>query len=175
MMDFGKFSMTDAELTAFLSEKPRFASLASLRKDGSPFVIPLGYLYEQPWMYFTFAPDRAVVKRLRRDPRVAITVYNEKFPVKFVLVTGNAEEVPDPDLALTRRKHHWMMSQVAGIDHAEFERNHLAVGRVVFRVRLGKNNVASMDNEKMQNLETEASVLPGERHKLGPVDQADAP
>lgn len=162
MFDFGEFSMTDEELAAFLMEKPRFASLASLRKDGSPFVVPLGYLYESRYMYFTFAPERSVVKRLRRDPRVAVTVYNEAFPVKFVLVTGCVEEYADDNLELTIRKHRWMMSRVPGIDHAEFERNHLALGRVVFRLKLERDNVSSMDNYKMQSLERQASVLPGE-------------
>ncbi|MBV9511051.1 MAG: pyridoxamine 5'-phosphate oxidase family protein [Caulobacteraceae bacterium] len=167
MMDFGEHAMTDEDLTAFLTEKPRFVAVATLRKDGSPFVVPVGYLYEDHCFYLTTAPDRALAHRLRRHPQVALTVFSDEWPVKFVLVTGTAEEIPDPDLALTKRKHRWMMSRVEGIDHDEFERNHLSLGRAVFRVRVTPGNLASSDVTKMQHVESEAATLPGERERAG--------
>jgi hypothetical protein len=90
MLDFGAYSMTQAELDDFLGGRPRYCAFASLRKDGSPFVIPVGYLYEDGFLYVTFAPDRAAVRRIRRDPRVSVTVFNDRYPVQFVVIAGVA-------------------------------------------------------------------------------------
>ncbi|MBV9994664.1 MAG: pyridoxamine 5'-phosphate oxidase family protein [Caulobacteraceae bacterium] len=163
MYDFGSLAMTDEEMTRFLTERPRYVALASLRKDGSPLVTPVGYLFEDGCFSLTSAPDRALSRRLRRDPRVSLAIFTDDWPVKFVLVAGLAEEIDDPGLAITRRKHRWMMDHVPGIDHEAFERNHLSLGRSVFRVRLTPGNYASSDSTKAENIELEVSTLPGER------------
>ena len=167
MYDFGSHSMTEEEMARFLTERPRYVAVASLRKDGSPFVVPVGYLFEDGCFYLTSAPERAFSRRLRRDPRVSLAIFTDDWPVKFVLVTGIAEEIEDPDLAITKRKHRWMMDHVPGIDHAAFEENHLSLGRSVFRVRLTPGNYASSDSTKAENIEVEVSTLPGERARVG--------
>ena len=167
MYDFGSHAMSDSELTRFLTERPRYVAVASLRKDGSPFVVPVGYLFENGCFYLTSAPDRAFSRRLRRDPRVSLAIFTDDWPVKFVLVTGLAEEIVDPDFAITKRKHRWMMDHVRGIDHAEFEKNHLSLGRSVFRVRLTPGNYTSSDSTKAESIEVEVSTLPGERPRAG--------
>jgi hypothetical protein len=71
--------MSDDELLDFLlgpvettpGEEMRFVAVASLRKDGSPWVVPLGYWYDGTYLYITMHPGNAGVQRLRRDPRVA--------------------------------------------------------------------------------------------------------
>ncbi|MBV9510093.1 MAG: hypothetical protein JO303_07420 [Caulobacteraceae bacterium] len=47
-------------------------TMASLRKDGSPFAIPLDFWYNGQFMYITMSPGRTGVARLRRDPRVSL-------------------------------------------------------------------------------------------------------
>jgi len=167
MYDFGSHTMSDEEMTRFLTERPRYVAVASLRKDGSPFVVPVGYLFEDGCFYLTSAPDRAFSRRLRRDPRVSLAIFTDDWPVKFVLVTGIAEEIDDPDFAITKRKHRWMMGHVQGIDHEAFETNHLALGRSVFRVRLEAGQYTSSDSTKAENIEREVSTLPGERERHG--------
>ena len=42
MMDYGPAGMDRHEVLAFLGERPRYCAMASVRRDGAPFVVPLG-------------------------------------------------------------------------------------------------------------------------------------
>ena len=149
MRDHGVSQMTAEEIDSYLGRQPRSCAFASLRNDGSPIVTPLGYLYEGGYIHVSFAPGSNQVKRLRRDPRVSITVSNDHFPVQYVIIVGTAEEVPDPDLELALRKHRWIMQLAEDwLDQDEFERSHFAAGRVVFRVAVTADNVAASDLRK---------------------------
>jgi nitroimidazol reductase NimA-like FMN-containing flavoprotein (pyridoxamine 5'-phosphate oxidase superfamily) len=161
-----EFSMTQDELDAFLGACPKYCALATVRRDGSPLVIPVGYLYEQRLMYFTFAPERSAVKRIRHEPRICITVFNDRYPVQFAVIVGTAEEVEDPRLALSRRKFRWMMQLAPdSLDLEEFERNYFLPGSVVFRIRVTLKNVSSSDGTKMKHPETEGALLVEERRR----------
>jgi nitroimidazol reductase NimA-like FMN-containing flavoprotein (pyridoxamine 5'-phosphate oxidase superfamily) len=144
--------MTNAELAEFLAgdpSRPCYATVASLRRDGSPVAVPLGYLYEDGWIYFSMNPDTSGTKRIRRDPRVCVSVYNDRYPVRFAIITGEAEEYPDPDQALERRKFMRNMRHVSDeLDVESYFDLHEQGGRVVFRVRVAPGNVASMDAHK---------------------------
>lgn len=166
MLDNGPFALTRAELEAFLTERPRYAAVASLRKDGSPIVIPLGFLYEDGWIYISFAPGRSGVTRLRRDPRASVSVFSDGFPVTFAVIQGEMEEFPDPDLELSKRKHRWAMQLASDIDHAKFEEEHFRLGRVVFRMRVDMANVSSLDMRKMTEIETQGAMTQQERAAL---------
>jgi hypothetical protein len=101
--DFGPLSMTQAELDVFLAgtpPKPCYATVSSLRRDGSPIGVPLGYLYEDGWIYLSMNPETSGTKRILRDPRVCVSVYNDHYPVKFAIITGTAEVYDDPGLQL---------------------------------------------------------------------------
>jgi len=157
---FGSLAMTQEELDAFLvgsPPKPCYATVASVRRDGSPMAVPLGYLYEDGWIYFSMNPETAGTKRIRRDPRVCVTVYNDHYPVKFAVITGEAEEYDDPGRELEKRKFMGNMAHVAGeMDLEEYFALHEQGGRVVFRVRVVAEDVASMDAEKAREPETGA-------------------
>ena len=58
MMDFGEAAMSRDELQGFLMDEPRYASVASLRRDGAPFVTPLGFVYDGTNFYFSIPPSR---------------------------------------------------------------------------------------------------------------------
>jgi PPOX class probable F420-dependent enzyme len=149
MKDMGPAAMTQEELDRFLGAQPRYCAFATLRRDGSPFVIPVGYLYEGGAMNLTFRPDAAAVQRVRRDPRVSVTVFNDHFPVTFVIIAGLAEIRDDPELALSVRKHRWIMQLAEDwLDQETFERQHFEPGRVVIRVPVSLGNVSSMDMAK---------------------------
>jgi len=159
-MRFGSLSMTQAELDTFLKgtpSKPCYASVASVRRDGSPVAVPLGYLYEDGWIYFSMNPETSGTKRIRRDPRVCVTVYNDRYPVKFAIITGEAEEYDDPDQTLEKRKFMRNMGHVAAeMDLDEYFELHEQGGRTVFRVRVVAEKVASMDADKARDPETGA-------------------
>ena len=152
MRDFGPLSMSATELEAFLRGDPPlpcYATVASLRADGSPIAVPLGYLYEDGWIYFSMNPETAGTIRIRRDPRVCVTVYNDRYPVKFAVIAGVAEEFADPGQALERRKFMANMGHVGDqIDLEEYFALHEQGGRAVFRVRVVAEEIASMDAEK---------------------------
>ncbi len=146
---YGAFSMTADELDAFLADQD-VVMLASLRRDGSPFVVPVGFDWDGEHFFTTIAVDHAGVHRLRRDPRVSLAAGSQPaFPTKFVVVEGTAEEIPDPGHAISRRilfrKSQEMFASVR-VDPERYFESWIAVGRVVFRIRV--TSVASFDGTK---------------------------
>ena len=160
MMDFGPAGMSHAEALAFLDERPRYCAMASIRRDGSPFVVPLGFWCDESYLYVTMGPERGGVKRLRRDPRVSISVHNEDFPARFVTIIGAAEEIPDPGDEISLRIHRrYPKGHVT--DEQAYERRWLSTGKVVFRVRI--EQFVGMDLTKVTDLVQEGSMTPKER------------
>jgi PPOX class probable F420-dependent enzyme len=158
----GPAAMTEEELEHFLGDAPRYCAFASARRDGSPFVIPVGYLYEDGAINLTFRPDAAAVSRVRRDPRVSVTVFNDHFPVRFVVVAGTAEIVEDPTLEFSIRKHRWIMQLAEDwLDQDEFERKHFEPGRVIVRIPVTADNVATGDLSKIPLPVAPGAVRPG--------------
>ena len=105
MIDLGKTTMTPAEIDAYLRHDGLFAAVACLRRDGSPFVIPLGYYYDGSFLYFSTTPTRGLVKRLRHDPRVSVAVFDHEPIHGYVLVNDVAQEIPDTGDVLSLRMH----------------------------------------------------------------------
>jgi nitroimidazol reductase NimA-like FMN-containing flavoprotein (pyridoxamine 5'-phosphate oxidase superfamily) len=148
--------MTHEEIVEFLGEDRRFpvdamlfAAVASVRMDGSPFVVPLGFWYDGEALYLSVGGDRsAPALRMRRDPRVCITVFNHTFPIKFVVMTGTAKPIEDPGQEISRRiSRRYPKSHV--IDEGEYESFHIDEGRHVFRVDI--DEMSSMDLSKRAN------------------------
>ena len=164
MKDFGPLAMTGDELAAFLAgdpDLPCYATVSSLRADGSPIGVPLGYLYEDGWVYFSMNPATAGTIRIRRDPRVSVTVYNDRYPVRFAVICADAEEFPDPDRSLERRKFMRNMSHVGGsLDLEAYFDLHEEGGRVVFRVRADLETASTMDAHKAADPDTGAMGTP---------------
>jgi nitroimidazol reductase NimA-like FMN-containing flavoprotein (pyridoxamine 5'-phosphate oxidase superfamily) len=166
MQDFGPLAMTYEELEEFLRgepPRPAYVAVATVRKDGSPFVAPVGYLYEDGYIYVSYAPATSAVKRIRRDPRVCLTVFNDHYPVRFAIITGVAEEYDDPTQELERRKFFQNMRHAEDIlDIEEYFRIHESAGRVVFRVPVRLENVAAMDASKVRDPQTQRLLTPEE-------------
>jgi nitroimidazol reductase NimA-like FMN-containing flavoprotein (pyridoxamine 5'-phosphate oxidase superfamily) len=158
MRDFGPLRMSPSELAEFLAgdpPRPCYATVASLRADGSPVAVPLGYLYEDGWIYFSMNPQTSGTLRIRRDPRVCVSVYNDRYPVRFAIIAGEAEEYHDPGQALERRKFMRNMGHVGDqIDLDAYFALHEEGGRAVFRVRVDPDQVASMDARKAADPDT---------------------
>jgi nitroimidazol reductase NimA-like FMN-containing flavoprotein (pyridoxamine 5'-phosphate oxidase superfamily) len=138
---YGELAMTPEELNAFLASTETIM-LASLRKDGSPFVVPVGFDWDGEYFYVTLGRDHAGAHRLRRDRRVSLAAGSHpSFPTKFVIVEGFAEELPDPDNVISKRILFRASQQVfadARIDPERFFDSWVSVGRVVFRIRVGR-------------------------------------
>lgn len=132
MINLGETTMNREEIDAYLRTDGRFAAVATVRKDGSPFVIPLGYYYDGEHLYFSSTPSRGLVKRLRRNPLISVAVFDHEAIHGYVLVNGTAEEVADPDDVLSLAMHHRYPKP--GVDGPEHDALWLSEGRVVFRV-----------------------------------------
>jgi len=146
---YGSFSMTPAELDAFLDEAD-VIMLASLRRDGAPLVVPVGFDWDGESFSVTIALDHAGVARLRRDPRVSLALSGHPaFPTKFVVVEGRAGEVPDPDGAVSKRilfrKSAEMFARL-GIDRERYFEEWISVGRVAFRITV--DSLVTFDGSK---------------------------
>jgi nitroimidazol reductase NimA-like FMN-containing flavoprotein (pyridoxamine 5'-phosphate oxidase superfamily) len=144
-------------------ENTLYCSMASLRKDGSPLVIPLGFWYDREYFYITISPGRSSVTRLRRDARVSLCFHTWTFPARFITVEGLAEEIPDPDYAMSLRiSHRYPKGHV--VDEAAFDRNWLSLGKVLFRIRPIRATGTPFDHVAEDYAET--ALLPNERHRL---------
>ncbi|NKQ55522.1 hypothetical protein HFP15_21805 [Amycolatopsis sp. K13G38] len=145
MIDLGETTMTRDEIDAYLRAPGRFAAVSSLRKDGSPFTIPMGYYYDGGHLYFSTTPTRGLTARLRRDPRVSVAVFDHEPIHGYVLVHTVAEEIEDPGDVLSMKMHRRYPKP--GIeDQAEHDRIWLSAGRVVFRV--STSDAFGMDQRK---------------------------
>ncbi len=82
-----KLSDKQAEL---LLDK-NFASVATIREDGTPHVTPVWVDYDGEHVVFNTNEDRVKPKHLRNDPRVNVTVIDRENPYRWISVTGKAE------------------------------------------------------------------------------------
>ncbi|MFE7422818.1 pyridoxamine 5'-phosphate oxidase family protein [Rhodococcus sp. NPDC057529] len=133
MIDLGETTMSEEEIDAYLRAPGRFAAVASMRKNGTPFVIPMGYYYDGTALYFSSTPTRGLTLRLRRNPSVSVSIFDHEPIHGYVLVNGTAQEVSDPDNVLSVKMHRRYPKP--GIeDQDEHDRIWLSAGRVVFKV-----------------------------------------
>jgi PPOX class probable F420-dependent enzyme len=85
--------MTDDEVREFLATMPAHTGkLATVRKDGAPHVAPVWYALDGESddlaLVFTTGATTAKGHAVRRDPRVALCVDDERPPFAFVIVSG---------------------------------------------------------------------------------------
>lgn len=163
---YGDLAMTPGELDAFLAQADTLM-LASLRRDGSPFVVPVGFDWDGESFFVTFGLDHAGVHRLRRDPRVSLSVGSvPAFPTKFVVVEGIAVELEDPDGEVSRgvlMRASADAFAAAGIDAERYFRSWISVGRVAFRIEV--TNLITFDGTKTPKGDRydAGTRLPGDR------------
>ena len=62
-----------------------FARLATVKKDGSPHVTPIWYMFENGKPFVNTTKDRVKYWNIRRDPRVSLLV-DDGYP--YVIVEG---------------------------------------------------------------------------------------
>jgi hypothetical protein len=91
-----------------LLKSPRPARLAYLAADGSPRVVPVGYLWTGSALVTCTATEAAKVGSLTRDPRVALTIDTEAPPWNALFVRGTAsidivDGIPDEYLAAAHK------------------------------------------------------------------------
>lgn len=125
--------MTDAEYRSFLLDHARTASLATVRADGRPHVVPIWFDLDGEIFVFTSGETTVKARNMRRDARVSLCVDDEEPPFHFVLVEGTAEmTADDPDLL------HWATrigGRYMGAELAEsYGRRNAVPGELLVRV-----------------------------------------
>jgi PPOX class probable F420-dependent enzyme len=78
--------------TRELLEAPNFSHTASIRKDGTPHVVPTWVDVEDELILLNSAEGRAWPANMRRDPRVTLAVQNQENPYEFVSIRGRVVE-----------------------------------------------------------------------------------
>lgn len=145
--------MTPEEVLAFFAERPRFATVITLRRDGAPIGDGVSFEWDGEVLHFSVRSHRPMVHRLTRDPRACLHVMNADYPVRWVRLEGLAEVVEDPgyerSLRIMRRYMHPSspVQTVPGFDLAAFEREYTGAGRTVYRVK--PHTVQSADTRKL--------------------------
>jgi PPOX class probable F420-dependent enzyme len=85
--------MSGEAVADFLSDS-RHAIVSTIRKNGSPHLSAVWYLYEDNCIYFVVLADSAKCRNIRRDPRVGICVDGGHADYRSVLIYGDAEILP---------------------------------------------------------------------------------
>lgn len=89
--------MTKEEYLKFINEGTRTGKLATVNKDGSPHVVPIWFLLDGENLVFSTGLSSVKYKNMERDPRVCISVDEEKDLYSFVKIDGTATFTTDPD------------------------------------------------------------------------------
>lgn len=129
--------MTDSEWRAFVSEGTRTGKIALTRKDGAPHVTPVWFVLDGDDLIFNTGKDSLKGRILRRDPRVAFCVDDQKPPYSFVIIHGEASL--EEDLADMRKWATRIGGRYMGQDRgAEFGERNAIPGEYLVRVRITK-------------------------------------
>jgi len=80
--------MTEAEYKAFLLTGTRTAKVATMRANGLPHVKPVWFTLDGDDLLFTTNESYVIMRHLRRDPHIALTVDDQEPPYGFVIVEG---------------------------------------------------------------------------------------
>ncbi|MGH0029310.1 MAG: PPOX class F420-dependent oxidoreductase [Myxococcota bacterium] len=128
--------MTPAEWRAFLLAGSRTAKLATVRRDGRPHVAPVWFTLDGDDLVFMTMADTVKGRNLRSNPRVALSVDEERFPFAFVMVEGKAELLdlsPDELLPYATR----IAERYVGAQRSDsFGRRNSVEGELLVRVPL---------------------------------------
>ncbi|MFQ5552570.1 MAG: PPOX class F420-dependent oxidoreductase [Thermoplasmata archaeon] len=78
-----------------LIQRRNFAHLATLLPDGSPHVTPMWIGTEDDLLTMNTAVGRVKYYNIRRDPRVAVSVHDQRDPYEKVIVRGRVLEMTE--------------------------------------------------------------------------------
>ena len=84
-----------------LFEEPNLVFIATIMKDGAPQVSPVWADYENDHVLVNTAEGRIKHKNILRDPRVAISVVDQKNPLNMTTIRGKVIDIiPDYEYKL---------------------------------------------------------------------------
>lgn len=112
------------------TEGKNFAAVSTLMPDGSPQVSVVWVDADEEYILINTAEGRVKPENLRRDGRVAISIFDAQNPYRQVMVRGKAEE----DKRIDAEKHiDKMAMKYLGLD--KYPHRGPGEKRVVFRIK----------------------------------------
>jgi PPOX class probable F420-dependent enzyme len=127
-------SVSDPEVTAFLSEGTRTGILGYSSSTGRPLVTPVWFIVEDGALVFNTGKESAKGRSLARDARATLCANLQEPPYGFVQVQGDAELSEDPAELL--RTAIAIAARYMGADKAEaVGRRNAGPGELVVRLR----------------------------------------
>lgn len=112
------------------TEGKNFAAVSTLMPDGSPQVSVVWVDADEEYILINTAEGRVKPENLRRDGRVAISIFDAGNPYRQVMVRGKAEE----DKRIDAEKHiDKMAMKYLGLD--KYPHRGPGEKRVVFRIK----------------------------------------
>ena len=80
-----------------LVERPLFASLGTIRPDGTVQVNPMWFDHEDGMLRFTHTTKRAKFRNLQRNPAMTLLITDPEKPQRYLELRGRlADVIPDP-------------------------------------------------------------------------------
>jgi PPOX class probable F420-dependent enzyme len=130
-------SITDPEVSAFLSEGTRTGKLSYTAADGRPLVAPVWFIVEDGCVVFNTGKKSAKGRALARDPRTTLCTDQQEPPYGFVQVQGEAELSEDPAELL--RTATVIAARYMGTERAaQFGQRNAGPGELVVRLHPAK-------------------------------------
>jgi PPOX class probable F420-dependent enzyme len=159
----GEPAFTRTQLDRFL-RRPRVAVLAYLRRDGSPNQISIWYDYKAGELSFSMETSSPKVRALRRDPRVTVTIQDERPPYRSVVIDGELElDDRGADVTLPMSLADRYFGRVAGgIYRRRYEARRASEGTTI--ARLAPHAVRGLDGTESVDAATLAFLRV--RHRL---------
>ena len=170
----GQPAFEPAAMEKFLAGD-HIAVLSYLRADGRPNQVPIWYAYRDGIIWFSVESDSPKVRALRKDPRVCVTIQDERPPYRAVIVEGTLATVehgiagaPSAEIGWEMAEHYF--GKVAAKQYEKMIRDDRAEHGTTL-LRLAPTEVKGFDNTSLINKATLAFVrlrhrLPIPRHWL---------
>lgn len=119
----------------FLSQGTRTGSLATVRDDGRPHVVPVWFVVDDGDVVFTTWHTSVKAHNLARDGRAALTVDLPEPPYAYLMVEGTVSISDDPEES--RRIATAAGARYMGLRRAEeYGRRNGVEGELVIRLRV---------------------------------------
>jgi PPOX class probable F420-dependent enzyme len=126
--------MTETEWHEFVMTGTLTGKLAVVRADGRPHVTPIWFVLDGDDVVLTTHETSIKGKALRRDPRAALSIDDQRPPFSFVVIEGDA--TLSDDLAEVRRWATVIGGRYMGPERAqEFGARNGIPGELLVRLR----------------------------------------
>jgi PPOX class probable F420-dependent enzyme len=127
-------TMTTEQWHEFVMDGTLTGKLAVTRPDGRPHVTPIWFVLDGDDVVLNTGAQSVKGRALRRDPRVCLSVDDQRPPYSFVVIEGVAEL--SEDLGELRRWATAIGGRYMGADRAaEFGARNAVPGELLVRIR----------------------------------------